>query len=513
MRFSLAVVLALPSVFAQSGATIRLRVINSVTRSPIPGAKVTVGSATKPDSGQLEGRAGGDGVFETSTTFTGSCFIRTTEGGFRLIGSGMIGKVVEIAPGGVNEITVEMLPLGVLAGRVLDQYGDPVRHAIVSTLAKDHYPSEGYASLFAATTDDRGEYRIANMEPESYYLAIEYSASDERHYASRPLFQSPEFGGFVLDPNAPDLATAQPVKLGAGETIRLNDSHLTLRRAVKIRGEVKGERIGRTFVKVEPVGPRLSRHQAGSGTVLAEDGRFSLEALPGTHTVKALDASGRNAEIAIEARDKDITGLVLTLGAGYVISGRIVVDGAEPLDLSKVIFHFLSEPVKLDAGGSFRASVEHKKVTYMIQGLPQDWYVKSLRVAGREITGRHFQIESPDSDLVLTISPRGARLEIATQGAGNAPQPMMVAVLPERGTVDETSLRASQDRPDPSGSWVVRGLPPGEYRVFLLDVSNWHWLYRPDLLRDQYRELAPLVTAAEGESKKIVVPPMKIPVE
>jgi hypothetical protein len=89
----------------------------------------------------------------------------------------------------------------------------------------------------------------------------------------------------------------------------------------------------------------------------------------------------------------------------------------------------------------------------------------------------------------------------------------MVAVLPERGAIDEASLRVSQGPPDPSGSWIVRGVPPGEYRIFLLDVSNWQWLYRPDLLRDKYRELAPLVTVVEGESKKLVVPPMKIPVE
>jgi protocatechuate 3,4-dioxygenase beta subunit len=64
---------------------------------------------------------------------------------------------------------VEMLPLGVLTGRLLDQYGDPVRHAMVSTLAKDRDPRRGedYSSLFASTTDDRGEYRIANMEPGS----------------------------------------------------------------------------------------------------------------------------------------------------------------------------------------------------------------------------------------------------------------------------------------------------------------------------------------------------------
>jgi hypothetical protein len=122
------------------------------------------------------------------------------------------------------------------------------------------------------------------MEPGSYYLAIEYSASDERFYASRQRFRSPEFGGFALYPDAQDLSGAQQVKLGAGETIRLSDAHVSLRRAIKITGEVRADKLNRAFVRVEPAGPRLTRHQTGTGTSVSEDGRFSLEALPGTVT-------------------------------------------------------------------------------------------------------------------------------------------------------------------------------------------------------------------------------------
>jgi hypothetical protein len=169
MRFCLAALLTLSTVFAQSGATVRIHVINSENKSPIPGAKVTIGSVVKPDSAEVEGRAGNDGVLEAKPVFTGSSFVRVSSRGYRALGAGIIGKVVEIALGQVNDVVVEMLPLGVLTGRVLDQYGDPVRHAIVSTLAKAHDPHQGeyYASLFAANTDDRGEYRIANVEPGS----------------------------------------------------------------------------------------------------------------------------------------------------------------------------------------------------------------------------------------------------------------------------------------------------------------------------------------------------------
>ena len=338
MKLCLAVVLAASCAFAQPGATVRIHVINNANKSPIPHAKVTIGSANRDNAGKLEGRTGNDGVFEGKTTFSGSCFIRVSSHGYRAIGGGIIGKVVEVAPGSANDVTVEMLPLGVVTGRVVDQYGDPVRHAIVSTLAKASDPQlgEDYLSLFAAISDDRGEYRISGIEPGSYYLGIEYSASDERYYASRQLAQAPEFGGFVLYPEAADLANAQQVQLRAGETIRLSEARLTLRRAVKISGEVKAERLDRPFVHVEPAGPRLSRHQSGVTETPVADGHFSVEVLPGRLSIKAGDASGRNDEATNEARDKDITGLVLTLGAGYKIHGRIVVDGPDKLDFSKL---------------------------------------------------------------------------------------------------------------------------------------------------------------------------------
>jgi hypothetical protein len=37
-----------------------------------------------------------------------------------------MGKMIEIQRGEPNEITLEMRPLAVIAGRVLDQYGDPI---------------------------------------------------------------------------------------------------------------------------------------------------------------------------------------------------------------------------------------------------------------------------------------------------------------------------------------------------------------------------------------------------
>src|SRR5579862_4121670 len=193
--------------YAQTAAIVKIRVVNSINKAPIAGANVVVDGATDGQTHQLAGRADSNGVFTGSVEFAGSHLLSAGHKGYRMIGTGLMGKMIEIQPGQTNEITLEMRPLAVIAGRVLDQYGDPIRHAIVSTQAKSRAPVPGeyYESLFAGTTDDRGEYRIADVEPGKYYLVIEYSSRDERYYTPRSRYQWPEFGGLALFPAGADI--------------------------------------------------------------------------------------------------------------------------------------------------------------------------------------------------------------------------------------------------------------------------------------------------------------------
>jgi len=505
--------------YAQTSATLKIRVVNSVTQAPIAGANVTVDGARGAQPHQLAGRTDGNGVFAGNVEFAGTHLLTAGHKGYRMIGTGLMGKMIEIQPGQANEITVEMRPLAVIAGRVLDQYGDPVRHVIVSTQAKSRAPVPGeyYESLFAGTTDDRGEYRIADVEPGKYYLVIEYSSRDERYYTPRSRYQWPEFGGLALFPAGADIEHAQQVEARSGETVRLPDAHLTMQPAVTISGRVKPAQTDRATVSVQRAGPNLSRHQSGMmSSELAPDGSFRVEVLPGTYTVRASDRAGKiSPTLTIEARNKNITDLELTLGQGYQISGRIVVDGPEHLEFSKVILHFFADPVKIDTDGTFHTSAVNSEAGYMIQGLPEDWYVKECRVGGLNIAGKQFQLELGQTEVVLTLSAKGASVEIAAEGdtdINDVNHAAAFALLPDSGIVDVNSMLAS-DRGDPSKKFILHGVPPGDYRVFALDVSNWALLFDPGSLLAKYRNLAPLVTVAEGEHKKIAVPLTKIPVE
>src|SRR5258708_3609361 len=335
----------------ESGNAVRVHVINSVTGSPISGANV----ALQQERDTLRGRTDVGGMFAGRTHFAGNYLLIVTSKGLRMMtGAGMMGKMVEARAGTETDLSVQMLPLGVITGRVLDQYGDPVRHAIVSTHDKQgatvqdqYYPSDR-----AATTDDRGEYRIAEVEPGKHYLAVEYSsADDERRAAGHSRYRWPQTGGLTLYPDTTDIDQAQQVEVGAGQTTRLNDVNLNIQPALTISGHVTPPPVDRSQ-SLNLVRSKLTLHTAAiiQAADSEADGSFKIDVLPGKYILTASDSKtgGTSRELPVEVRDKSITGLELELRSGYDIRGRFIIDGQERIDLSKLVLTFGGLPLKID---------------------------------------------------------------------------------------------------------------------------------------------------------------------
>ena len=489
----------------------RVHVVNSVTGTPIAGANVVMGH----ELGQtLWGRTDAGGLFTGRTHYAGSHLLTVTRRGYRMTGGGM-GKIVEMKLGVENDTTLEMRPLGVLAGRVLDQYGDPVRHAIVHTEDKMSVPGQDqyYESAAAAFTDDRGEYRVTEVEPGKHYVAVEYNTRDEELLSkTRSRYIWPRIGGLVLYPNATDMEQAQLLEVSAGAMTRLNDVHLNIQRAVTISGRIKpppGE--AHQSLRLERT-DRLALHSSPVVQVAGPetDGSFKIDALPGKYVLAAADEkSGRVSKpFTLEVRDRDLTGLELELTAGYKIDGRFAVDGHEGIDFAKLLLNFGGTQVNSDGNGAFHANLLGAKGIYTLQGLPEDWYIKDVLVKGRRIAGRQFELEPGSTDVIFTLSPRGAVISISLDNAVNT-LVGIVALLPEAGPVPDVES-ILQAEPDASGRFTVRAVPPGSYRVFTLDASNWPLLMRPDVLLEKYRRFAPLITVAEGERKKLIIPVQRI---
>lgn len=101
--------------FAQTGATVTVRVVSSVTKAPIGDANVTIDGATRANASQLAGRTDSSGEFSGKIELPGGHLISVRRNRYRISGTGVLGKTIEIQAGQADEFTVEMLPLAVIA--------------------------------------------------------------------------------------------------------------------------------------------------------------------------------------------------------------------------------------------------------------------------------------------------------------------------------------------------------------------------------------------------------------
>src|SRR5581483_9937099 len=269
----------------------------------------------------------------------------------------------------------------------------------------------------AAFTDDRGEYRVAGVAPGKHYIAVEYnSAHQERTSTTRSRFRWPETGGLMLYPDATTIEQAEQVEVKPGQTLPLSDMRLKVGCAVTISGRIKPAAAGSKQMVSLMRTNRLSLSTSAmvQGAQVGEGGAFRLQALPGTYTLTAADTKTAKTSkpLTLNVGDKNIENLELDLSSEYVVKGRIVIDGSERMDFSKVVLNFGGGLVKLDENGTFEEHVGGNKGIYVLQDLPDGWFIKEVRLAGRPLAGRLFDLEPGTTELVMALSPKGGRVEI-----------------------------------------------------------------------------------------------------
>ena len=84
--------------------------------------------------------------------------------------------LVRITPGDVvNDVTLRLVSVCVVTGSVLDGNGEPLAKAAIRLLQYKYYPG-GRRLLVAreAISDERGEYRIGDLNPGRYYVVASY---------------------------------------------------------------------------------------------------------------------------------------------------------------------------------------------------------------------------------------------------------------------------------------------------------------------------------------------------
>jgi hypothetical protein len=329
----------------------------------------------------------GGGRFSFSNVTPGSYRLVAVAAGFAVSEFGQLrmngaGRPVSVSPGEQISLQMQIIPGGIISGRVTDQNGQPVVYSPVQIL-KIAYDTKGEiapALAMSLYTNDLGDYRAFWLPPGSYVVNASSarlstfanhgitnpSNSDTsipttrvirtgRTVANPPADSSgggrPPFLSTLYYGNTPDVRHAEVINLPPGGEItgidlRLNPESSTTN-PILLRGMVV-DPLGRpvqgnfgisiadwptpapsTFASVRLITVRAPSADPavlpGAEVYVTDNGKFDGTAMPGVYQVRATQGqlSGR-AVIEVVNRDLDIT---VPLRPPSTVSGKVIVDG------------------------------------------------------------------------------------------------------------------------------------------------------------------------------------------
>jgi protocatechuate 3,4-dioxygenase beta subunit len=526
-------------------AVLKGRVVAGDSGRPLRRARVTIRAPELGTESQRTTSTNLDGRYEFKDLPAARYRVTVARSGYLGLEHGQrrpaeIGRPVQLADGQTVEgIDFAMPRMGVIAGRVTDESGDPIEGVRIFATRLMFF--EGQRKLVpigtsSNQTDDEGEYRITRLAPGHYYVMAttkEMWSLTENGQERQVGFMPTYFPGVTASSEARRLTIAPGQQIGA------IDFALVPGRSAKVSG-IAVDSAGRPFSRVsmseEVRGLGFASFGAGPGGAVAADGTFSIANVPpGEYTISASRREGDPAgppEVAIATifvEGSDIENLHLTGSAGGTVRGRIIVEGETPPKMSAVLVSIRQplrnqpSPVVLGLQRSNREPGAKEDGTFIAENVfgksrfqvtvPEGWMVKSITHDGKDISDATIELGSGQemSDVQVVITSRVTSVEGQLKDDKNLPvrDATVLVFHADAEKWFESSRRVRATRPDQDGQWRLKGMPAGEYLAIALDyVEDGAW-NDPEYLESLKRD-ASSVTLAEGAvataTLKVVTP-------
>ena len=477
-----------------------------------------------------------EGYYELTELPGGRYTIRVTRSGYVPLSYGQrypgeLSVPVRLGSGErLDNINFVLPRAGVIAGRILDEVGDPI--AAVSVYAMQLRYFSGRRRLVPIETlnrtDDTGQFRLGGLMPGEYYVMA--STRETWVVVDKDKQRTVMSFAPTYYPGSPNVATAQRVKVGVGQEVTGTDFAMAIGRVARIRGTVLDANGGplagaRISLNQEMRGPGGMSMSSAGGATAAADGTFTIDNVsPGeykitTRGVEAASPEGATQVIVVDGGD--IEGLVLAVSAGGSVSGQVMVegDGAFPVPLSRlrVVARSVDNVVTINTlqGSPNGAVSEDGKFEFSgllgtqrlsVTGVPEGWMVKAIDRDGVDLADLDLTLRSGErwdgarivlSDRLTTVNGTVSVDRDQQTGTGT-----VVLFREEPSLWGEASRHVRAARPSQTGEFEVKGLLPGRYlgiAVEFLQDGNW---FDPEVLHGLI-DRATRFTLAEGETRTL----------
>jgi carboxypeptidase family protein len=475
-------------------ASITGKVVTADTGTPIRGAEVRLSS-----DGRYSrlGTTDGDGRFVLRDLPAAEYRLTVSRTGFITMQYGQrrpfeTSSSITLAEGATAEANVALTRGGVIYGRVLDQFGEPLAGTRVQALRARSVQGQRRVQTVGVPdqTDDTGAFRIYGLPPGDYYV-IAAAGFGEQVKRDPPTYfpGTANFAAAQTITLAPGLEASADFQIGNVRNARVTGIVINSSgRPMPAMVNLNSENIN--------TGPTIEGSSAAAMQVHADagpDGKFTLENVPpGPYTLTAMLMQGlmgpdtmpssgpptvrdmlsrvpESVATPIIVNGDDINDVTMVTRPPAVLNGSFVPDtgvtrrlpqglrvSARSLNMSMIMTMGSAD------GSGFQMVGITGPVTLVVQGVPEGWTVKEMLLEGRNVIDESIDLQGQNGTLRIVMSDRSSSV-VGTVMSRGEPVDHAVVVFPEdatKWTFPSRYIRTT--RADTEGRFRIADLPAGE---------------------------------------------------
>ncbi|PYR54905.1 MAG: hypothetical protein DMF91_25615 [Acidobacteria bacterium] len=314
-------------------------------------------------------------------------------------------------------------------------------------------------------------------------------------------------------PGVGSVNEAKAITLGISQELLDVTFQLQLVRTARISGRVTnpdGTPASGGNVQLTPEGAGGGgRGQIGMnyGSRVARDGAFTITNVPpGRYTLRARGANNVGGG--------DVADLIVPLAPGATITGTIAFEAAQqPPELTQVrVTAQAADPGELGLNAGARVERDGR---FTMDGVPagphfirangaRGWTLKAVTINGRDMIDTPIDLQSGQklTDVTLVFTDKLSQITgTVTSDQGMAVTEYTVLAFPSDDRLWRPQSRHIMTaRPDQNGKYQIRGLPPGEYYMAMVDPAVQGEWFEPAFL-EQHRAGAIRISIGDGDIK------------
>ena len=501
--------------------TAEATVSGKVTIKGKPAAGIVVGMRlSRPDqfSSTYKARTDQEGSYRITKVASGSYLVAPVSPAFVIADSGNSPQgqsVVITETENVDGINFDLVPGGVITGRVVDSEGRPLVEERVTLMPADERDQRRPLFNNGMSTDDRGVYRIFGVPAGRYKVSVgdpRFNTGNRRQATVQTFY-----------PDVTDIAKAGVVDVKEGsEAGKIDITIGEAPQGYSVAGRVidgeSGTPVARAFIQLIRIEVLDSSSTRGYGEHIEvqtdAQGQFRLKNVrPGKYDLNISPPEESDirpdAPVRFDLIDQDVSGLVIKTSRGATIVGTVVFEGSknsgtQPLPQMWLAFYTRSEGPNSTVNSSGSARVKPDG-SFFAGGLAAgivNFNVELMNNKGFTLTRVErdgvaqpggIQIQNGEHvtgvRLVMTFSSSSIRGVVRIENG----------VLPPTGRIIIQIMKAGEQNPLPRGAevdarghFLIEGLAAGSYELRALAYAPEWQRRRPPTSTKQ------IVTVTEG---------------